>query len=126
MNLLTQEELAEHGIFITNKRFGGIPKALVGKSFIKFYIGRGSPLGNEYSHLSHSTAKYKVKTREEAVQCYADSFEEIIKEERAGNMFNRIKRAFEEGPIILECWCAPHLCHGQVIGTFLQKSNENE
>ena len=33
------------------------------------YIGRGSPVGNLYTHLTGRTsAKYQVKTREEAVE----------------------------------------------------------
>jgi hypothetical protein len=36
------------------------------------YIGRGSIYGNPFSHLENTTAKYKVATREEAIEKYRE------------------------------------------------------
>lgn len=36
------------------------------------YIGRPSKWGNPYSHLDDSSARYRVRTREEAVSMYAE------------------------------------------------------
>jgi hypothetical protein len=44
-----------------------------------YYIGRPSPLGNPYSHLSESkSAKFITKTRDKAIESYEVYFYSMI------------------------------------------------
>jgi len=70
------------------------------------YIGRPSIWGNPYSHKEGTLAKYKVDTREEAIQRYKthllDNPDLLAKiEELRGKT--------------LGCWCRPQRCHGDII-----------
>ena len=82
------------------------------------YIGRGSPLGNPYSHLNRSKAVFKVDTREAAIEAYAKWLLEQI---QAGNqeVINELNRladiAMSKGKLVLRCYCSPKPCHGDVI-----------
>lgn len=82
------------------------------------YIGRGSPLGNPFSHMENTKAEHKVETREQAIETYARWLLEQIK---AGNqeVIDELDRlaviAMEKGKLILRCYCAPKPCHGDVI-----------
>ena len=82
------------------------------------YIGRGSPLGNPYSHMDGTTAQHKVESREAAVAAYRPWLEAQIQE---GNrvVINELDRlagiAMEQGHLNLRCYCAPALCHGEII-----------
>ena len=75
------------------------------------YIGRnpkyGDPKwGNPYSHLEGTLAKYKVDTREEAIEKY----EEYLRSNKA--MMDSI---MELDGKILGCHCKPKACHGDVL-----------
>ncbi len=71
------------------------------------YIGRPSEFGNIYSHLDTSQAKFKVATRDEAVQKY---HEYILTQH---HLLKKLKNL--EGKI-LGCWCLPHEnCHGKIL-----------
>lgn len=105
--------LSLHPIAIVNKR-AHLPTA----GAADIYIGRGSPLGNPFSHLpstSHPT-KHCV-SREDAV----DSFRfHLVERLSAGDVairgaLNEIFRAAQIGPVNLICYCAPAKCHGEVI-----------
>lgn len=82
------------------------------------YIGRGSPLGNPYSHQEGTTALYKVATREEAIEKYRIWLKDQIYEENQ-EIINELERltdlALYEGKLLLRCFCAPAPCHGDVI-----------
>lgn len=82
------------------------------------YIGRGSPLGNPYSHMEGTQAKFKTKTREQAIALYAvwlqeqiDSMNPTVIDElnRLGNL------AIDNKGLALQCFCYPKPCHGEVI-----------
>lgn len=76
-------------------------------------IMRPSKWGNSYSHLSNTTAKYKVKTRQEAV----DMFEEdILKNPK---LIKEIKEVFNGKDVM--CCCAPLPCHGDI---YIKIANE--
>lgn len=85
---------------VYNKRFGNIPPGAV-------YVGRPSKWGNPYSHHGGKFVKYKVRTREEAVQQFAalvaanPEFRAEIKKELRGKD--------------LVCWCAPEPCHADIL-----------
>ena len=103
-------------IFVVNAR-GGVP--LKAMKYKVFYIGRGSPLGNMYSHLRVSTAKFRVKTRSDAVTMYAAKFDELLADDDEAARYYReiIDYYVRYGGIVLECFCRPKLCHGQIIGS---------
>ena len=71
------------------------------------YIGRPSKWGNPYSHREGTLAKFKVKSREEAVDKYR---EYILNSPELLSIC-----ATELKDKVLGCWCAPLLCHGNVL-----------
>lgn len=72
------------------------------------YIGRPSKWGNPYSHLPNTLARYKTKTREEAI----DMYETWITK---GEGKHLLKDLHELKGKVLGCWCSPKLCHGHVL-----------
>jgi len=91
------------------------------------YIGRGSPLGNPYSHLENTTALYKVATREEAIEKYRIWLREQIKKPNfkvIEELDRLLYKAISEGNLKLRCFCAPAPCHGDVIKEYLEKAIE--
>lgn len=76
------------------------------------YIGRGSIWGNPYSHMPNTTAKFKVTTREEAVNCYR----EYIKAQP-----DLLTRVCELKGKTLGCFCMPNLCHGSILAELANK-----
>lgn len=82
------------------------------------YIGRGSPLGNPYSHMANTKAQYMVETREDAREAYRAYLEDaILKGEPA--IIEELDRlaniALDNKKLVLRCYCAPKPCHGDVI-----------
>jgi hypothetical protein len=71
------------------------------------YVGRPSPFGNPFSHEKGTLAKYKVKTREEAIA----RFREFLM--RNPNLLRLVKKHLRGK--ILGCWCAPLPCHAEVL-----------
>jgi len=71
------------------------------------YIGRPSIWGNPFSHLPSSAARFRVATREEAIEQYEawllshPALVERARRELAGK--------------VLGCWCKPLPCHGDVL-----------
>ncbi len=76
------------------------------------YIGRGSLLGNPYTHLKGSTlAKFKVTTREESITNYEKYFYDVLlKNPKVMKLLNSITDQTN-----LVCFCKPKDCHGDVI-----------
>ena len=75
------------------------------------YIGRGSPLGNPFVIGKHGTreqviAKYRVWLQEQI-----DKGNTVVLDElnRLGN------KAIDEKGLVLQCFCYPKPCHGEVI-----------
>lgn len=88
-----------------------------------FYIGRGSPLGNPYSHMPNTKAEHWVRTREEAVSHYAEWLKHKIQtnDKDVCKALNRILRATETGDVQLICFCKPKACHGDVIKAAIEE-----
>lgn len=66
------------------------------------YIGRGSPYGNPYSHREGTKAKFKVRSRDEAIDMYEE----------------HVLPHLDLTPLIgkdLVCFCKPKRCHGDSI-----------
>jgi hypothetical protein len=79
-------------------------------------ICRPSVMGNDWSHLANSRATHKVKTRQEAINCWEDWFDEQEENTPVKQEFQRLVRKYkEEGELTLICWCAPLSCHGHVL-----------
>jgi len=83
------------------------------------YIGRGQcPLtgepglwGNPFSHRPSSVAGVVfVATREEAIRRYAGWLSTEVDDERIS-----LEELAELHGKVLGCWCAPELCHGEVL-----------
>lgn len=71
------------------------------------YIGRGSIWGNPFTHLEgKSLAKYKVSTREEAIEKYR---EWVVKQPKIMERLPELKGK------TLGCFCHPKPCHGDVL-----------
>lgn len=87
------------------------------------YIGRGncpktgkpSKWGNPYSHKDGTLAKYKTKTRQEAI----DKYEEyLLDNEELMNSLHELK--YKK----IGCWCKPKSCHGDTIKKYVDRLEE--
>lgn len=67
------------------------------------WIGRPSKWGNPYSHMEGTLAKFKVETREEAVEKH---MEYLLNSEE---LLNDIHELYGK---IMGCVCKPKQCHG--------------
>ena len=74
------------------------------------YIGRGSIWGNPYSHKDGTKAKFRVETRDEAVDKYRVW------------LWDQIRKGAITKEILLEldgkrlcCYCSPQRCHGDIL-----------
>lgn len=74
------------------------------------YIGRGSRWGNDWTHLQHTKAPYKVKSREEAVVMHRRHLIQQIK-----NKHISLTELAELADKELICFCSPDLCHGHTL-----------
>jgi hypothetical protein len=86
------------------------------------YIGRGTPLGNLWSHRDGTPEEFKCKTRHEAIakfriwlQLNADN----AHAPQIGAELKRLKRLSQKGPLNLVCSCKPAACHGDVVREYL-------
>src|SRR5665213_2569949 len=77
------------------------------------YIGRGSVWGNPYSHMTGTTAIFKVDSREEAVDAYAQWL---------SGRADLLARIDDLRGQVLMCYCRPVkgfqgrlMCHGQIL-----------
>lgn len=82
------------------------------------YIGRGSPLGNPFSHMHGTKATTVVATREDAIKAYEGYLMDLIQEgntEIITELDRLAQIAMSTGKLVLRCYCAPKPCHGDVI-----------
>ncbi len=82
------------------------------------YVGRPSPLGNPYTHLSGSKhAKFKVATRDEAVEKYQEWLKNALENDRVVyNAFWHLVQFYRDfGKLVLVCHCAPQRCHAEIL-----------
>lgn len=79
------------------------------------YIGRPSKWGNPYSHKEGTSAKFKVATREEAVEKYESYL--------LGNreLLDALPELWGK---VLGCWCSPLECHGDILAYYARASFE--
>lgn len=90
------------------------------------YIGRGSILGNPFSHIPNK-GKFPVDTREEAIVAYQDWLEEKL-EDKTNPIYQEIQRLKlilkETGELNLLCYCVPLPCHGNIIAKIIKEYND--
>ena len=102
-----------HKLNLLNKHTG-----LGESSDLNIYIGRGSALGNPFSHLDSSYPDVtKVETREIAVAKYQEYLIQKLKEKNIPiiNQIKKIIKCLEISNVNLICFCKPKLCHGTII-----------
>jgi|TARA_R110000851_G_scaffold251971_5_gene404509 hypothetical protein len=91
-----------------------------------FYIGRGSIFGNPYTSkpLDKSKAIYQAESKGEALSKYGEMLEAKIesKEKVIVEGLNEMLDALKQGDIYLVCYCAPKMCHGDIIKVVLLHS----
>jgi adenine-specific DNA-methyltransferase len=83
------------------------------------YIGRGTPLGNNWTHVTgHTQAQFVVGSRQEAIDNYRHWLWNEIKSGK-GQAFDALKaiqdRVTQGEKVNLACSCKPEACHGDVI-----------
>ena len=84
------------------------------------YCGRGSILGNPFSHKEGTKAKFVVESRDEAVEAYRGYFKEQMESNAEFlNEMRRIYRIARKQEVNLVCYCAPLACHCNVIRGFI-------
>lgn len=76
-------------------------------------VDRTSKWGNPYSHMQNTLAKFKVDTREEAIEKYK---EWILTQPEL------LKALPELRGKTLGCWCKPLLCHGSILAEMADKT----
>ena len=88
------------------------------------YIGRGSILGNRWSHIPEGTkAEFVVATRDEAIDSFEKWIRSIINSDK--EVTKELIRLYEIydtiGELNLVCYCAPKRCHGGVIAKLIEE-----
>jgi hypothetical protein len=87
------------------------------------YIGRGTPLGNNWSHAAGTTAQFKVETRLDAIAEYRRWLWTQIQAAKgpAFEALQQIKdRVTNAEKINLACSCHPQPCHGDVVKSAIE------
>jgi hypothetical protein len=90
-----------------------------------YYIGRGSILGNPYTHkqLQETMAIYHTRNREEAIERYGAYFDLMYEHNSefkavVDEIYEKNKKGED---VYLQCFCHPLSCHGDIIVQKLQK-----
>ena len=85
-------------------------------------IMRPSILGNPYSHKEHTSAQFKVASREEAVERYSKYLPELCKSNaEVRRLICELARKHAAGAVVnLVCCCSPAKCHGEVIKVMIE------
>lgn len=90
-----------------------------------FYIGRGSVLGNPYSHIKDRKTKaiYEAKDRDDAIDKYSYYFDLMYGSNKTFTQaIDEIYEVYKSGDdVFLGCFCKPLRCHGDVIKEKLEK-----
>lgn len=82
------------------------------------YVGRPSKWGNPYTHVTggDTLASYLVENRDSAVAAYERYAREQLR--RDPTWLDDLRDAE-----VLICWCAPLLCHGDVLVRLIQETS---
>ncbi|RLF67201.1 MAG: hypothetical protein DRN26_02900 [Thermoplasmata archaeon] len=108
------------GITVINKR----DSSYKNKSCLpyKIYIGRPSILGNPFSVRKYGRSKCIQLFREMLLAALRAS-NPTPHQLRLQREIERLREIYQKhGTLLLECWCAPSACHGDVIKEILESS----
>lgn len=89
------------------------------KDAFDVYIGRPTKWGNPYAHQEGTSAQFKVKSREEAIDLYRRWIEfrlytaDVTPADHPDRMLKDEVMALRGK--VLGCWCSPKPCHGDVL-----------
>ena len=87
---------------------------------VDVYCGRGSVLGNPYTHKQGTKAQFIMESRDEAVNEYRGYFKKQMETNAEFlNEMRRIYRLATKQEVNLVCYCAPLACHCNVIRGFI-------
>jgi hypothetical protein len=91
------------------------------------YCGRGSQLGNPYSHIKSKYKTILVKDRDEACDRYEEYFKEnLLQDLHTRDLLNRMRDFAKKNQLVLGCYCKPHKCHCDTIKDWIDKEIEKE
>jgi len=98
---------------VVNRTWDGqkVIEVAAGRSVI--YVGRGSPYGNPYSVEEYG--------REEALRLYGDHLDMEV-----GNNSIFRQKVRDLAGKALACWCAPLLCHGNLLAAEAERLRDEE
>lgn len=91
-----------------------------GPGTVRVYIGRPGVLGNDWTHLSYGLGRYRVATREDAIEEWARWVQTQRVDSPVGRELARLRALAVDHDVELECWCAPLACHGDVIKRYIE------
>lgn len=87
------------------------------------YVGRGTPLGNPYTHIKDrkTRAEFTVATRRDSLDAYRAWLDDRLTEggEVARTFDGLVDRLRSGETLTLLCHCAPKPCHADIIKTRL-------
>ena len=92
-----------------------------------FYIGRGSSLGNPWTHKKSKYARFKVGSREESIEKYREWIEARLKVYTSPQRLQIdecVKELVKKGELRLGCFCKPLPCHGDVLSEIIMNRAE--
>lgn len=87
---------------VYNKYHGNAPADSI-------YVGRPTKWGNPFSHLTGTTARFRVATRSEAVCNYREWIHSVGQQRLIADIRSELKGKD------LVCWCAPKPCHADIL-----------
>lgn len=90
-----------------------------------FYIGRGSVLGNPYTHIKDRKTKaiYQADDRDDAIDKYSRYYDIMYGSNIAfTKAIDEIYDVYKTGEdVYLACYCSPLRCHGDIIKEKLEE-----
>lgn len=88
------------------------------------YIGRGSNLGNPFTHkpIGNTKAEYQCKTRDESIDMYGNWIENKVNicDKKVFDALREIQMKSENGTVYLVCYCKPLKCHGDIVKAMIE------
>lgn len=89
------------------------------------YIGRGSVLGNPFTHfdLDKTKAEFHCESREESIYFYEKyiTFKIEINDPEICRELDRIYYLALKQDVNLVCYCKPKSCHGDIIKKIIEQ-----
>lgn len=121
-------------IYLSNRKipnnYYSLQKTIFGnyelvKSFLAlqpkiYYCGRPSILGNPFSCLNNSVAKYKCEPFE-VLPNYENYLWNLDNNSEQILLLKQIKEESINNEICLECWCVPKKCHCELIIKYIEE-----